>query len=125
MRGLSLIEVLVSFALLSLMLLYLGAAQVQSLKRMKMEHYFNTAIQQLLNANEILQADQNVDSILLQQWQKQLRDVLPQGVGSVTTNADQNTIIVSWGNKTLQCNKNQLQFSYGCLHSEIPLYLRA
>jgi Tfp pilus assembly protein PilV len=120
--GLSLIEILVSFTLLSLMFLYLDAAQVQSLKQMKMHYYFNMAIQQLLNANDILQVDKSVDSGLLQQWQRQLRNVLPEGYGSFTPNGETTTVNIMWGNKKSACQYNQLHSSFGCMHSEIPSY---
>jgi Tfp pilus assembly protein PilV len=115
--GFSLIEVLVSFFLLSLMLLGLDAMQITALRQAKTACYFSVATQQLNVMAERLDVLKDSDPTeQLTRWNQQNQTVLPQGRGTLSGNYPQFLLSIFWGDKNIQkCNQNKIGQS-GCLH---------
>jgi Tfp pilus assembly protein PilV len=120
--GLSLIEILVSFIIVSIMLLGLDAMQITALRAAKSAYYFAVATQQLNGMAERLLATEGAAlNQSLEKWNKQNQAVLPQGMGTVTNINATYTLKLYWGSPRLSvCDKNIIG-SIGCLQMQIGL----
>lgn len=120
--GFSLIEILISLFIISMMLLGFDAVQLTSLREMKSAYYFSVATQQLTVMAEQLHAYQegNLDKPL-RSWNKQNKDVLPQGRGTITGIYPTFLLAIFWGNMPSEiCYKDKIGQS-GCLHMLITV----
>jgi len=114
--GVSLIEVLISFLILSAMLLGLDALQVTALRETKNAYYFSVAAQQLNNMVERFATfgDKQLDEQLAG-WNQQNQAVLPQGRGRLEW-GPHTVLTIYWGRADQQrCDKNKTGMA-GCLH---------
>lgn len=90
--GYSLTEVLVSFLILSSVLVLFSTMQVASLKKMREAYFFSQAENQL---NNLL----NDPFLSLNEWNKQNKTTLPEGIGIKT----QNKVSLVWNDKLGHC----------------------
>jgi hypothetical protein len=115
----NLIELLVSLAILSFMLLGVNGMQMMALRETKSAYYFNMAISQIDVLNERLKNLKNSENIninnILISWNKQNQEVLPNGKGVLRGHAPLYTIIIFWGKQTekMSCPENRMGLS-GC-----------
>lgn len=120
--GFSLLEVLMSFMLLSLALLGLDAMEMAALRDSRGIFYFNEATQQLQNLSERLRV-LGVVSGLSEQialWNQENQNLLPQANGIVSGVYPVYHVTISWGEQKTNCRKNTIGVS-GCIAAEIQL----
>ncbi len=117
-QGASLIEILVSLFLLSIMLFGLDALGLVVLHETKNAYYLAVAEQQMFNMIEQIHAAKNIDiSSALIQWNKQNKQLLPQGIGEIKGPY----LSIYWGSfPDYSCSKNKIGES-GCLQADIKL----
>lgn len=116
-KGASLIEVLISFFIFSLLLLGLDAMQITALRQAKANYYFNVATQQLQAMTEYLSIikEDNWQS-QFQLWNKQNKELLPQGRGTIQGQYPSYSLAIFWGKeKDLICENSKIGQS-GCLN---------
>jgi hypothetical protein len=114
--GASLIELLISFLLLSILLLGVDAVQITALQKAKANYYFSVATQQLNILTEHLVHEKPIDTTaLLAAWNQQNQAVLPQGRGMLHNNK----ITIFWGdtNESI-CEHNKIG-QQGCLQRSL------
>ncbi|OGT37500.1 MAG: hypothetical protein A3F11_02465 [Gammaproteobacteria bacterium RIFCSPHIGHO2_12_FULL_37_14] len=119
--GFSLIEILISFFILSLVLLGLDAVTITALREAKTAYFFSVATQQLNNLVERLTLIKN-DKVtdVLANWNVENQQALPHGRGTIITHYPIYQLNIFWGdNKSMICNKNTIGNS-GCLKLIIP-----
>lgn len=117
--GISLIEILISFLMLSIMLLGLDAMQLQILQKATSVYYYSVANQQLHNMAERLFAQETHP---LEMWNKQNSQVLPQGIGYLMKHHSDVLIRIAWGKQKNQpCNQPKLGKN-GCMQMLIKSY---
>jgi Tfp pilus assembly protein PilV len=113
MKGFTFIEILISFMLLSLLLVSIDATQLTSLREAESTYDFSAAANQIQNLKS--QLTDNINPEILTAWNIQNAQVLPNGLGTFSSNK----ITIYWGeHKTLACEKIQLGQS-GCLFENI------
>lgn len=109
------VEILVSFVILSFILVGIHTMQFVALKQTKATYYFNVAINQANVLRERLKNTNDLPLILIN-WNKQNQDVLPNGRGLITHYPDFSMISICWGRQSASCNtcsKNTIGLS-GC-----------
>jgi Tfp pilus assembly protein PilV len=108
--GVSLIEVLISFLLLSILLLGIDATHITALQKTKANYYFSVATQQMNIITNQLISKHNLDA-----WNQKNEIVLPQGKGIISDNK----IIILWGGMSEEnCKSNKIG-TQGCLYQAI------
>lgn len=116
-RGSSFIEITISMVLLSIILLGFDGMQIVALREAKSAYYYSMALQQLhimLDKLETLDGSDISESLLL--WNKQNREVLPDGYGVMYHANNHKTLAIFWGGATDQaCHGNHIGQS-GCIH---------
>jgi Tfp pilus assembly protein PilV len=111
MKGFTFIEILISFMLVSLLLVSIDATQLTSLREAESAYNFSVAANQIQNFKSQLSNNPEI----LAAWNLQNSQVLPNGQGTYFNNK----ITVYWGeHKTLTCDKIQLGQS-GCVFENI------
>lgn len=95
--GYSLMEVLICFLILSFIMVIFNSTQVTSLKKMRDAYFFSQAENQITNFI-------NTSFLSLAEWNKQNREVLPEGTGTKT----QNKVALFWNGKQKQCHQEGL-----------------
>lgn len=115
--GSSFIEITISMVLLSIILLGFDGMQIIALREAKSAYYYTVAMQQLhtmLDQLEISDGNDMPQSLLL--WNKQNREVLPDGYGVMCHANNHRTLAIFWGGATEQgCHGNHIGQS-GCIH---------
>src|SRR5207253_11148603 len=102
LSGTTLIEILISLLLISLLLLGVDVMQIVSLRQTQANYYVTVAEQQMNNMLERLTINPHAD---LETWNKQNREVLPEGRGVI--NHDE--LAIYWGNISEQnCATNKM-----------------
>lgn len=99
--GFSLVEISVSFLLLSVALLGLDAMQLTSLKDAKSAYFYSVATQQMTNMIERLYKIKinSVDE-QLHIWNQQNNELLPNGKGQLEGHYPSYTVSLCWENKS-------------------------
>ncbi|HSW71664.1 MAG TPA: hypothetical protein VLH77_06810 [Gammaproteobacteria bacterium] len=113
--GVSLIEVLLSLFLLSLLLLGLDVMELEALRLYRQAYFASLAEQQLENMEErlrILDVQGGLNGELFA-WNQENKELLPQGLGSVTGTYPVYLITLSWGNKE--------EKTAGCLRAQFVI----
>ncbi|MBX3709259.1 MAG: hypothetical protein KIT56_07515 [Gammaproteobacteria bacterium] len=118
--GISLIELLTSLMLISILLLGVDAVLVTSIQQSRSVYYFAAAQQQINVISEKLKLIKNNQyQALLNAWNKQNQEVLPQGRGTIKGSDPNETVSIFWGNTQEQdCEKNKIG-TEGCLRQFI------
>ncbi len=107
LTGITLIEILISFTILSLMLLGLDAMQITSLHSAKSAYYYSVAEQQLhIMARQLQVIDDNDKQTALAKWNAQNQIVLPNGRGMISGYAPHYRLSIHWGQK--ECLRMQV-----------------
>lgn len=116
-KGVSLIEILISFFIFSLLLLGLDAMQVTALRQAKANYYFTVATQQAQSMAEYLRVIKEDNwQPQFNLWNKQNKEVLPQGRGMIQGHYPSYTLTIFWGKETsLTCENNKTGQS-GCIN---------
>lgn len=119
-NGIYLLEVLISYFILSVILLGLDAVLIFSLQHSKATYYASIANRQLNNLAEFMIAAKHTSlTEPFIKWNQQNHDVLPQGRGNVNNISSPKIISIFWGKTDQeQCKANQIGQS-GCLHLQI------
>ena len=119
-QGFTLIEVLISLIMLSLILLGFDAMEIYSLRSIRATYYFHLATFQWISIAERLRSIGSRSGIEEQvaAWNEQNKQLLPQGIGSVTGSYPNYTVTIYWGGMTAACQKIQLGQT-GCLQQSI------
>jgi Tfp pilus assembly protein PilV len=123
-KGISLIEIMIAFFLLSLTLLGFEALEIQSLQRARSLLYYHQATQQLENMVELLQLAHTPLDLeqAIATWKKQNAIVLPRGRGQVVASPPEYRITIFWGNDpATECLTHQKTPRGGCLSCTINL----
>jgi Tfp pilus assembly protein PilV len=118
--GLTLLEVLLSLALLSFALLGMDAMEVQAFTKASEIYYFSVAANQMQIISDrlrVLGSSAGRHS-LVASWQAQNLEVLPQGRGVITGSYPVYAINIYWGINYDPCLQTQLGLS-GCLKETI------
>lgn len=118
----SLFEILITLMLLATMLLGFDVMQVNALRQQKAIYYYHVASQQLLAFAEhisVLKAH-HISSDVLQSWNMQNKEALPQGFGMLEQVGTDLNITIFWGHhKTYTCRQNVFGLS-GCMRFKLP-----
>lgn len=99
--GFSLIEVLISLVLISLVLLGFDVMQLYSLEKNRDAYYLSAAQNQLASfANQLRNLNSSTDlKKQISLWNRQNKEILPLGKGSVTGAYPEYTETLQWGEK--------------------------
>lgn len=116
--GFSLIEILISLFILSVMLLGLDALQLSTMQYTQTSYYLAAARQQAKSMGEWLRAYRVADAGMLERWNQQNAEMLPQGQGVVTGSWPAYKIAILWGGEQ-SCEKTKLGKS-GCYFLSFP-----
>ncbi|MDR3478799.1 MAG: hypothetical protein P4M14_12310 [Gammaproteobacteria bacterium] len=114
--GLTLLEVLLSLALLSFALLGMDAMEVAALGQANENYYFNVAenqMQSLVERLRVLGSSAGIESIKAS-WNEEAERALPLGSGAISGAYPIYTLIIYWGIQHGPCIKPHLGLS-GCL----------
>jgi len=121
-KGFTFLEILFSLLLISLLLLGMDATLFTSLRQVKSNLYFTSAIQQLAVITErlkIMPAAELTETV--KHWNEQNQHVLPQTTGWVEKKANAYSIVITWGGyKAKNCQKNIIGET-GCLHASLSV----
>lgn len=120
-KGTTLVEILMSLLLLSLIMLGWEVMQTSALRTMKSAHYFSTAHQQLLTLAESIKANNGIFTKDFSAWQRQNKEVLPQGLGKISGQYPFFILSIRWGGKILSEGSNTEVGHARCL--QLPLHL--
>lgn len=115
MQGFTLLEVLISLFLLSLILLGTSAMQFVAQREARSAFYLAVAMEQISSMQSWLLVAKN--DLLVEQidkWNRQNRQVLPNGYGTVFGDYPHYQINLFWGKQEKECNKSKVGLS-GCL----------
>ncbi len=113
MQGFTFIEILISFMLLSLLLIAIDATQLTSLRQAEAAYDFSVAVNQIENLKN--QLTDHTSPQTLAAWNCQNAQALPAGKGTFINNI----ITVYWGDTNAStCEKIQLGHS-GCVFETI------
>ncbi len=120
--GFSLIEVLMSLLLISLILFGLDAAQLYSIQEAKTTYLFNTAMNQINNAEERLAALKTYEGLdeEITFWNSENQTALPSGFGNISGGFPNYQITIYWGDTSHDCTNQKIGAS-GCLRKIIQL----
>jgi prepilin-type N-terminal cleavage/methylation domain-containing protein len=121
-HGFTLIEVLISFLIFSLIFVSADILQIKTIKEAKSNYYFAIANQQIHSMRErlITLKKKNIREDLLL-WNKQNKEVLPEGLGNVSGIYPSYVIDILWGKREINtCDKIKIGES-GCLRSVVNL----
>jgi Tfp pilus assembly protein PilV len=120
MQGFSLLEALISMALLAMLLLGLDAMELSASRINRETYFFAVAANQLqvMEAELLLLPNQQAFQSLITAWNRENQVVLPQGRGMF----DHSILTIYWGETTQQkgCEKTT-EGSSGCLSKKISL----
>jgi prepilin-type N-terminal cleavage/methylation domain-containing protein len=120
-KGYSLIEVLMSLALLSLALLGVDAMEIQSLHENRNTYFFNVAINQFQSMRDrlhVLNKNSHLDDAV-SKWQNENKIVLPQGYGQVIGSYPDYVVTLFWGEAShTECQKMTVS-NAGCLSEKV------
>ena len=120
--GFSLIEILISFLLLSMILLGLDAIQIYTLRKAHSVYFLSLATIQLNNLSERLQASNGRDlNSLWVSWNKENQAILPQGTGMIQGNFPHYVATIFWGTRFQTVCQPYLKGKSGCLKISVTL----
>lgn len=113
---LGLLEVLISFCLLSLVMLGVNAMQLSSLQQLQASLYVAVASEQLTSLDNYLQSNQGINAEeFIKEWKTQIADMLPSGMGELHGDFPSYRISIFWGGaKAATCQSPQVG-KRGCL----------
>lgn len=113
---LGLLEVLISFCLLSLVMLGVNAMQLSSLQQLQASLYVAAASEQLTSLDNYLQGNQGINTEeFINEWMSHVADMLPSGKGEFNGDFPSYVITVMWGGaKAATCQSPQVG-KRGCL----------
>lgn len=120
-HGFTLIEVLISFILLSFILFEFDGMQIAAMKKTAANYYFRIASGEVDSMYERLSVIRNASGLSdqISRWQKQIKTELPNANGKVWGHFPHYGISLSWGNISA-CTKTKIGFA-GCLLQEFQL----
>lgn len=121
-RGFTLIEVLVSLLLFAIILLGFDVMEVHSFREARAAYFLSTATYQLSAFSErlkVLAVNQGLDQAV-EVWNKQNKELLPQGYGEVHGQYPNYTLTIYWGKKQNECKKLKIG-QEGCLSLRVSL----
>ena len=114
--GFSLIEILISFLLLSMILLGLDAIQIYTLRKAHSVYFLSLATIQLNNLSERLQASNGKDlNSLWVSWNKE------KGTGMIQGNFPHYVATIFWGTRFQTVCQPYLKGKSGCLKISVTL----
>jgi prepilin-type N-terminal cleavage/methylation domain-containing protein len=120
--GFTLIEVLVSLALLAVLLVGLDAMQITALRKIRETANFSIATEQLVNLSERLHALGRLQGLAAQTdaWNLENAQLLPAGTGVVSGEYPSYIATIYWGKHSGECQEIHTGTS-GCIKKEIHL----
>jgi len=102
--------------LMAILLLGMDAMQLLALREASANYYFSIAQQQINIMNERINLLKNEElNFFITTWNKQNKEVLPNGKGNIKTNPDYEASIY-WGNRDEHNCKTNQTGADGCLH---------
>jgi hypothetical protein len=117
--GSSLLEILICFTLISIMLLSLDVVQIKTMQAAQTSYYFSTATQQISNMIEQLKIAKQADAMMINTWNQQNAELLPNGRGEIIGEYPQFILKLMWG-KQSTCTQTKINRS-GCLMLDLHL----
>jgi prepilin-type N-terminal cleavage/methylation domain-containing protein len=122
LKGVSLIEVLISLFIFSLLLLGAAGMQFSALHQTESAYYFNIALEQLHSMTEHLHVTKGEQIDTLQQsWNEQIQHQLPNGAGLIEGNFPHFSLTVHWGESSAHpCDRTTIGLS-GCVKQAVNI----
>lgn len=116
---LGLLEVLISFCLLSLVMLGMNAMQLSSLQHLQASLYVAAASEQLASLDNYLQSTHgsNADKFI-DEWKSQIAEMLPSGAGDLYGDFPSYVISIFWGGTNTSTCRPPQAGKRGCLSLE-------
>jgi hypothetical protein len=116
---LSLLEVLISFCLLSLVMLGMNAMQLSSLHQLQASLYVAAASEQLASLDNYLQSTHGTNpSEFIDEWKSQIAEMLPSGAGELHGEFPSYVISIFWGGTNANTCQPPQAGKHGCLSLE-------
>ncbi len=111
----SILEILISFSLLSIVMLSAGMMNLSSLQTAQSSYDIAAATQQLVNLDDFLQHARDDTNTFIQTWKLHTAAMLPQGQGELQGAYPDYRIVVSWGGKASASCRHNTTGKQGCL----------